>query len=292
MVAFRSSSSIAADRNGSQTLPLSALVRNPRSRGTFVPEEFDYQPEDPFIYFGALAPPDQNGVVLALFEAAKDRPALIREFASVLPGIVKPPRPVDERGISYNSPQLTLIDRKSILYMTQFADPKASRTELAAILRVSRQRISQIVGAHGGSKADADLLHQFRNTGPVDLRNHWRVEAHVQALDDYRAERRAASPLRPRNMTRDVNPLGRWRAYGYQFEICERNRLYYFRIDVPDEGESNPRNSAKQAVDDCFAICREFAWANSSGSHDEWELTYREDPTGSANSNNLFRVGD
>ena len=65
---------------------------------------------------------------------------------------------------------------------------------------------------------------------------------------------------------RDVNPLWRWSAYGYQFEIRERDRLYYFRIDAPDEDKSNPRNSAKQALDDCFAICRELAWANSSGS--------------------------
>ena len=56
--------------------------------------------------------------------------------------------------------------------------------------------------------------------------------------------------------------------------------------------KSNPRNSAKQALDDCFAICRELAWANSNGSHNEWELLYKEDPTGPANSKNLFRVGD
>jgi hypothetical protein len=147
-----------------------------------VPEEFDYPTEDPFISFGALEPDEQTGVVLALFEAAKDRPSLIREFASVLPGIVKPPKPVDERGISYNSPQLTLIDRKSILYLSQFADPKASRTELAVIFGVSRQRISQVVGAHGGSKADADLLRQFKNTAAEQLRDHWRVETDAPAL--------------------------------------------------------------------------------------------------------------
>jgi hypothetical protein len=173
-----------------------------------------------------------------------------------------------------------LIDRKSILYMKQFADPKASRIELAAIFGVGRQRISQIIGAHGGSKADADLLHQFRHTAPVDLRNHWRVEAHVQALDDYRGGRRAANPLRTPRMTRQVNPVGRWSAYGYQFEIRERDGLYYFRIDAPEEDESNPRNSAKQALDDCFAICRELAWANSSGSQNEWNLAYKEDRWG------------
>jgi hypothetical protein len=205
---------------------------------------------------------------------------------------VKPPKPVDERGIGYNSPQLTLIDRKSILYLSQFADPKASRVELAAIFGVSRQRISQIVGAHGGSKADADLLHQFRNTGPVDLRNHWRVEAHMQALTDFREGRIAANPLKLRHMTGDVNPLGRWSAYGNPFEIREREGLYYFRIDAADEDESNPRNSAKQALDDCFAICRQVAWANSSGSDNEWGLIYKEDPTGPANLENLIRVGD
>ena len=281
-------SRFAADRNGSQTLPLSAFEI--RSRGTFVPEEFGYPPEDPFIYFGALDPPEQTGVIAELAASAKDRSFLIRELAEVFPEFIKLLKPVDERGISYNSPQLTLIDRKSILYMTQFADPKASRTELAATFGISRQRISQIVGAHGGSKADADLLRQFRNASAEQLRDCWRVEADMQTLAEYRAGRRAASPLRPRNMTRE-NPLGRWSAYGYQFEICERSRLYYFRIDAPDEDESNPRNSAKQAVDDCFAICRELAWANSSGSHDEWELTYREDPTGPANSRNLIRLG-
>ena len=253
-------------------------------------EQFDYPPEDPFIYFGELDAPEQAGVILALFEAAKDRPAFIREFASVLPGIVTPPKPVDANGLVRNLRQLTLIDRKSILYMTQFADPKAGRTELAAIFGISQQRISQIIGAHGGSKADADLLRQFRNASAEQLRDCWRVEADMQTLAEYRAGRRAASPLRPRNMTRE-NPLGRWSAYGYQFEICERSRLYYFRIDAPDEDESNPRNSAKQALDDCFAICRELAWANSNGSHNEWELLYKEDPTGPANSKNLIRLG-
>jgi hypothetical protein len=285
-------SRFAADRNGSQTLPLSAFIRNPRSRGTFVPEEFGYPPEDPFIYFGALDPPEQHAVIAELAASAKDRSSLIHELAEVFPGVIQLLKPVDERGIRYNSPQLTLIDPKSILYMTQFADPKASRTELAARFGVSRQRISQIIGAHGGSKADAGLLRQFKNTSAEQLRDCWRVEADMQALAEYRAGRRAGSPLRPRNMTREVNPLGRWSAYGYQFEICERSRLYYFRIDVPDEDESNPRNSAKQALGDCFAICRELAWANSSGSHDEWELTYREDPTGPANSKNLIRLGD
>lgn len=255
-------------------------------------EEFDYPPEDPFIYFGALDPPEQNGVIAELAASAKDRSSLIHELAEVFPHFIQLPKPVDERGISYNSPQLTLIDRKSILYLTQFADPKAGRTELAAIFSVSRQRVSQIIGAHGGSKADADLLHLFRNTGPVDLRNHWRVEAHMQTLTNFREGRVAANPLKPRHTAHDMNPLGRWSAYGYPFEIRERDGLYYFRIDAPDEDESNPRNSANQALNDCAAICRQEAWANSSGSHDEWELTYKEDPLGPANSENLIRVGD
>lgn len=253
---------------------------------------FDYPPEDPFIYFGELDAPEQAGVILALFEAAKDRPTFIRELASVLPGIVTPPKVVDENGLVRNSRQLTLIDRKSILYMTQFADPKASRTELAAIFGVSQQRISQIIGAHGGSKADADLLRQFKNSSAEQLRDRWRVEADMRRLSDHRAGSIAVNPLKPRHMTRDVSPLGRWSAYGYQFEIREREGLYYFRIDAPDEEESNPRNSAKQALDDCFAICRELGWANSSGSLNAWNLAYREDPTEAANPKNLFRVGD
>jgi hypothetical protein len=258
-----------------------------------VSEEFDYPPDDPFIYFGALDPPEQNGVIAELAASAKDRSSLIHELAEVFPESIQLPKPVDERGISYNSPQLTLIDRKSILYLTQFADPKAGRTELAAIFSVSRQRISQIIGAHGGSKADADLLHQFRNTGPVDLRSHWRVEAHMQTLTNFREGRVAANPpLKPRHTAPDLNPLGLWSAYGYPFEIRERDGLYYFRIDAPDEDESNPRNSGKQALDDCFAICRQEAWANSSGSRTEWELTYEEDPLGRANSENLIRVGE
>ena len=203
-------------------------------------EQFDYPPEDPFIYFGELDAPEQAGVILALFEAAKDRPAFIREFASVLPGIVTLPKPVDANGLVRNLRQLTLIDRKSILYMTQFADRKAGRTELAAIFGVSQQRISQIIGAHGGSTADAGLLRQFRNTTAEQLRDRWRVEADTQRLSDYRAGLIAVNPLKPRHMMRDVNPFGRWSVYGYQFEIRERDRLYYFRIDAPDEDEIEP----------------------------------------------------
>jgi hypothetical protein len=169
-----------------------------------VPAEFDYPPEDPFIYFGALDPPGQHVVIAKLAASAKDRSSLIHELIEVFPEFIQRRKPVDERGISYNSPQLTLIDRKSILYMTQFADPKASRTELAAKFCVSRQRISQIIGAHGGSTGDAGLLRQFKNTGDEQLRDCWRVEADMQALAEYRAGRRAASPLRPRNMTREV----------------------------------------------------------------------------------------
>ena len=161
-----------------------------------MPEEFDYPPEDPFIYFGALDPPEQNAVIAELAASAKDRSFLIHELAEVFPEFIQLPKPVDERGISYNSPQLTLIDRKSILYMTQFADPKASRTELAAIFGVSRQRISQIIGAHGGSKADADLLRQFRNTSAEQLRDRWRVEADMQTLAELSSRASRGEPAK------------------------------------------------------------------------------------------------
>jgi hypothetical protein len=68
------------------------------------------------------------------------------------------PKPVDEDGIIRNPRRLTVLDRKSILYLSAFADPRASRDELAAIFGVSRQRVSQITGAIGHSSVDADLL--------------------------------------------------------------------------------------------------------------------------------------
>ena len=63
-----------------------------------------------------------------------------------------------------------------------------------------------------------------------------------------------------------------------------------FRIDAPDEEESNPRASAQQALDECFAACREEAWADSSGDPNEWFAAFKEDPFGPAHKSNLIRV--
>jgi hypothetical protein len=143
-----------------------------------------------------------------------------------------------------NARRLTLTDRKSILYLSHYADPKGSRDEMAAIFGVSRQRVSQIIGAIGRSTADQKLIDLFNRTTPEDLRNGWRVEAHVQQLNDFRAGRIAARPVTPRHMT--PSAVGRWSAYGRSFAVYERDRLFYFLIDAPDEEESNARASAQQ----------------------------------------------
>jgi hypothetical protein len=187
-----------------------------------------------------------------------------------------------------NARRLTLTDRKSILYLSHYADPKGSRDEMAAIFGISRQRVSQIIGAIGCSTADQKLIDLFTRTTPEDLRNGWRVEAHVQQLNDFRAGRILAHPVTPRHMT--PSAVGRWSAYGRPFAIYERDRLFYFLIDAPDEEESNARASAQQALDDCFAACRKDAWANSSGEPNEWSATYKEDPFGPANKANLRAV--
>ncbi len=85
-----------------------------------------------------------------------------------------------------NARRLTLSDRKSILYLSHYADPKGSRDEMAAIFGISRQRVSQIVGAVGCSAADQKLIDLFNRTTPDELRNGWRVEAHVEQLNDFR----------------------------------------------------------------------------------------------------------
>ena len=187
-----------------------------------------------------------------------------------------------------NARRLTLSDRKSILYLSHYADPKGSRDEMAAIFGISRQRVSQIVGAIGCSAADQKLIDLFNRTTPDELRNGWRVEAHVQQLNDFREGLIAARPVTPRHMT--PSAVGRWSAYGRSFAVYERDRLFYFLIDAPDEEESNARASAQQALDDCFAACRNEAWANSSGDRNEWVATYREDPLGPANKANLRAV--
>ena len=187
-----------------------------------------------------------------------------------------------------NARRLTLSDRKSILYLSHYADPKGSRDEMAAIFGISRQRVSQIVGAIGCSTADQKLIELFNRTTPEDLRNGWRVEAHVEQLRNFREGLIAARPVSPRHMTPPA--VGRWSAYGRSFAVYERDRLFYFLIDAPDEEESNARASAQQALDDCFAACRKEAWAYSSGDRNEWLATYREDPLGPANKTNLCAV--
>ena len=83
---------------------------------------------------------------------------------------------------------------------------------------------------------------------------------------------------------------GRWRTYRFTFSVYMRDGLFYFLIDAPDEEESEPRNSAKQALDDCAAACREEAWANSNGDPVLWRERYREDPLARMNLKNIVRA--
>lgn len=223
--------------------------------------------------------------VLHLIDAlsAADRADVIKHLTSK-----RRPQILDATGASANARRLTLTDRKSILYLSHYADPKGSRDEMAAIFGISRQRVSQIIGAIGCSAADQKLVELFNRTTPEDLRNGWRVEAHVEQLRNFREGLIAARPMSPRHMT--PSAVGRWSAYGRSFAVYERDRLFYFLIDAPDEEESNARASAHQALDDCFAACRKEAWANSSADRNEWLAAYREDPFGPANKANLRAV--
>lgn len=268
---------------------------------------FDYPPEDPFIYYGELDASEQAGIILALSEACRDKRALIRQLVGSLP-----PRerrevrrslshlnPHGTNGLPYNQRVLNPVKNRSILYLSFYADPPAGRTELAEIFGVSQQRISQILGAHKCSAVDRRLLAQFRAATPQELRDHWKVQADLDLLDRYRAGKLAASPLTPRffqSSAADKEPaepadlIGRWSAYGYIFAIYEREGLFHFLIDAPGEEESEPRNSAKQALDDCAAACREEAWANSSGDPTLWRELYREDPLRGMNMKNIIRA--
>jgi hypothetical protein len=261
--------------------------------------------EDPFSSFVDLEPSEQAGVICSLFEDSLEKENLFRELSEFMPlddrrGLIRylsmsrvhangqRSKTVDANGVSVNPRQLTGTDRKSILYLSHFAHPRPSRDEIAAIFGVSRQRVSQVLGARGHSQTDQQLVDLFNRTKPAELRDHWRVEAHVEQLNDFREGRIAASPVTPRHMT--PPPVGRWKAYGRSFEVCERDRLFYFRIDASDEEESNPRASAQEALDDCFAACREEAWADSSGDPNEWFAAFKEDPFGPAHKSNLIRV--
>jgi hypothetical protein len=200
--------------------------------------------------------------------------------------------PPGTNGLPYNQRGLNPIKNRSILYLSFYADPPAGRTELAELFGVGQQRISQILGAHGGSRTDESLLAQFRAADPGQLRDYWKVQADLDRLREYRAAKLAASPLTPRFMQRAQSDefTGRWNAYGFTFAVYERDRLFYFRIDVPDEEESEPRNSAKEAFDDCTAACREEAWANSNGDPVLWRERYREDPLARMNLKNIVRA--
>jgi hypothetical protein len=175
-----------------------------------VSESFDYPPEDPFIYFGQLEPSEQGEVILALSEACSDKTTLIRKLVGGLP-----PRerrdvrhsltylnPPGANGLPYNQRVLNPIKNRSILYLSFYADPPAGRTELAELFGVGQQRISQILGAHGGSRTDENLLAQFRAATPEELRDRWKVQADLDRLHKYRAGKLAPSPLIPRFMQR------------------------------------------------------------------------------------------
>jgi hypothetical protein len=267
-----------------------------------VSESFDYPQEDPFIYYTELEPSEQTDVILALSEACRDKDALIRQLVGSLPprerrelrhslSCLHPP---GTNGLPHNQRVLNPVKNRSILYLSSYADPPAGRTELASIFGVGQQRISQILGAHGCSRTDDNLLAQFRAATPEELRDHWKVQADLDRLGEYRAGKLAASPLTPRFMQRlePADLTGRWRAYGYTFTIYERDGLHHFRIDAPGEEESEPRNSAKQAFDDCAAACRQEAWANSNGDPALWRELYREDPLSGMNPKNIIRADD
>jgi hypothetical protein len=93
-------------------------------------------------------------------------------------------------------------------------------------------------------------------------------------------------------MTSFANPLGRWDAYGYQFDVFERDRLFYFLIDGLSEGAwSKPRNSAGHARDDAISVARENA--QYSTPKIEWGLKFDgEDYEGPLKAGNARRIGD
>jgi hypothetical protein len=226
-----------------------------------VSESFEYPPEDPFIYFGELDPAEQTDVIFALSEACSDKKSIIRRLVANLPprerreirhslSYLNPP---GTNGLPYNARVLNPLKNRSILYLSHYSDLPAGRTELADLFGVGQQRISQILGAHGCSKTDENLLAQFRAAMPEELRDHWKVQADLDRLREYRAGKLAASPLIQRFMqhAESADLIGRWSAYGHAFAIYERGGLSYFLIDAPGEEESEPRNSAKQAFDDC-----------------------------------------
>ena len=268
------------------------------------PDLFDSPIFDPFEAFADLGAQEQTDFLLSLVLSLKDVGEFIRRLPRHLPPDelreLKRSPTVFSSGLSVNRRVLSLSDRKSILYLSNYQDsavnphdgvrtwPKASRTELAAIFGVSQQRVSQVLGANGHSRADAALLDQFAHAKPAEHRDHWRVEAHFEKLRSYREGRVAAAPLIPRHMT--PSAIGRWAAYGRSFEVYERDRLFYFLIDLPNELESEPRASARKALDDCLAACREEAWANSPGDRDEWLALYKEDRFGPAARANLVRT--
>jgi hypothetical protein len=171
-----------------------------------VSELFDYPPEDPFIYFSELEPSEQTDVILALSGACRDKGALIRQLAgSLLPSARREIRhslsylnPPGTNGLPCNPRVLNPVQRRSILYLSLCADPPGGRTELAEIFGVSQQRISQILGAHKNSSVDRDLLDKFRAATPQELRDHWKVQADLDRLREYRAGCPPSAPLRQR----------------------------------------------------------------------------------------------
>ena len=199
---------------------------------------FEYPQEDPFIYYGELDAAEQADVILALSDACRDKRSLIRQLVGSLPprerreirhslSCLNPP---GTNGLPYNPRVLNLIKNRSILYLSYHADPPAGRTELAELFGVGQQRISQILGAHGCSRTDENLLAQFRAAAPGELRDHWKVQADLDRLREYRAGKLAAYPLTPRFMQRaeTADLTGRWSAYGFTFAVYVRDGLFYF----------------------------------------------------------------
>ena len=239
---------------------------------------------------------EQAGVIYSLFEDSLDKENLFRKLSEFMPPVDRrelirylsmspvhasgqPPKMIDADGVSVNPRRLTLADRKSLLHLSHFAHPKASRDEMAAIFGVSRQRVSQVLGARGHSLTDQKLLDLFNRAKPAGLRDHWRVEAHVEQLNDFREGRIAASPVTPRHMTPPA--VGRWKVYGRSFEVYERDRLFYFRIDASDEGNPPGRAAVKRrrasggrTSSSRVGVCR----AGSAASRRSWKECRRAKP--------------
>jgi hypothetical protein len=258
--------------------------------------------EDPFISFGTLEAAEQTDVILALLGDARDRHRFIRQLSSHLSAIERrvlvrelasfgTPPTADANGQSMNRIVLSLTDRRSMLWLHRYVEPRAMPGELAFMFGVSQQRASQVLGARGHSNTDEALLRAFNAASQDELKKDWRNQGDIEKLKQHRNGRLLASPLVPRSMTSQVTKTGRWRVYGHSFEVRERDGAYF--IVMPSLfgiGESQPRNTGEDALNDAVTVIREEAQVTMSPL--EWKAVYKEDFYGTPLAKNLFREGD